>query len=131
MSIDDSELRAFSTDLGLVPKNMVNEVVAVLKKGGVNIKTAMQQDLRASKSFKAVARSVDFDVHGSSAFGQSSYSVEIGPNKSRNTAAGLAGIAYFGGVNGGGGTVRDPAEALAEEAQAVEEYLAKIWEGLL
>lgn len=131
MSLDDSQLRQFSQDLGLVPGRLIPEVKAVLKKGAVNVKTAMQQDLRASKSFKAVARSVDFEELGSAAFGQSHYAVEIGPNRSRNPAAGLAGIAYFGGANGGGGTVRDPAESLAHEAAVVEEYMAKIWEGLL
>lgn len=131
MSLDDSQLRQFNKDLGLVPGRLIPEVKEVLKKGAVNIKGALQKDLRASSSFKHAARSVDFEELGSAAFGQSHYAVEIGPNKSRHPAAGLAGFAYFGGAMGGGGTVRDPAEALADEAPAVEEYMAKIWEGLL
>ena len=131
MSLDDSQLRALAQDLGLVPKGLIPKVRGVVRKGAVNVKNAMQQDLQKSKHFKAAARSVDFEEVSSGAFGQTSIAAEIGPNKSRHAAAGLAGIAYFGGINGGGGTVRDPAEALAEEAPNFEKFLLEVLEGLL
>ena len=131
VSLDDSQLRALAQDLGLVPKGLIPKVRGVVRKGAVNVKNAMQQDLQKSKHFKAAARSVDFEEVSSGAFGQTSIAAEIGPNKSRHAAAGLAGIAYFGGINGGGGTVRDPAEALAEEAPNFEKFLLEVLEGLL
>ncbi|MCS3494066.1 hypothetical protein M2368_003094 [Arthrobacter sp. JUb119] len=131
MSLDDSELRMLSQELGLVPDGLVPKVRGVVKKGALNVKTAMQQDLRTSSYFKVAARSVDFEEVSSGAFGQTNIAAEIGPNKSRHAAAGLAGIAYFGGANGGGGTVRDPAEALADEAPNFEKYLLDVLEGLI
>ncbi|WP_313812991.1 hypothetical protein [Glutamicibacter sp.] len=131
MSLDDSQLRLLSEDLGLVPNGIVPKVRGVVRKGAVNVKNAMQADIRESASFRIMARSVDFDEMTSGAFGATSYAAEIGPNKSRHSSAGLAGFAYFGGSPGGGGTVRDPAEALADEAPAFEEYLLELLEGLL
>lgn len=131
MSLDDSALRELSNDMGLVPTKLIPEVRAVVRKGALNVKNAMQQDFKNSTHFKPVARSVDFDEISSSAFGATAIAAEIGPNKSRHPSASLAGIAYFGGSRGGGGTVRDPSEALADETPAFEEYLAKVMEGLL
>lgn len=131
VSLDDSELRLLSQDLGLVPNGIIPKVKGVVRKGAVNVKNTMQKDLRGSSSFRHAAQSVDFDEISTGAFGATSIAAEIGPNKSRHKAAGLAGFAYFGGAMGGGGTVRDPAEALAEEAPAFEEYLAQALEGLL
>lgn len=131
MSLDDSQLRALSQDLGLVPNGLLPKVRGVVKKGALNVKNTMQADLRASSSFHHAARSVDFEEVSSGAFGQTAIAAEIGPNKSRANTAGLAGFAYFGGSLGGGGTVRDPAEALAEEAPNFEKYLLDVLEGLI
>jgi len=131
VSLDDSELRALSKDLGLVPNGIIPKVRGVVRKGALNVKTTMQKDMRASSSFRPAARSIDFEEISTGAFGATVIAAEIGPNKSRDKAAGLAGIAYFGGINGGGGTVRDPAEALAEEAPNFEKFLLEVLEGLL
>lgn len=131
VSLDDSELRALSKELGLVPDRLIPKVKGVVKKGALNVKTAMQRDLQKSNYFKVAARSVDFEEISSGAFGQTNIAAEIGPNKSRHASAGLVGIAYFGGANGGGGTVRDPAEALADEAPNFEKYLLDVLEGLI
>lgn len=131
VSLDDSELRALSHDLGLVPKGIIPKVRGVVRQGAFNVKQTMQRDMRASSSFSPAARSIDFDEITSGAFGATVIAAEIGPNKSRDKAAGLAGFAYFGGSYGGGGTVRDPAEALAEEAPNFEKYLLEVLEGLL
>ena len=131
VTLDDSQLKTFSQDLGLVPKNLVSQIRPIVRKGAMNIKKTMQNDLRKSSSFRQVAQSVDFDEFESGAFGSTAISAEIGPNKSRHQAAGLAGFAYFGGSPAGGGTVRDPAEALAEEAPTFERYLEQVVEGLI
>lgn len=131
MSLDDAELRALSKDLGLVPNGIIPKVRGVVRKGAVNVKNTMQRDMRASASFRPAARSIDFEEINSGGFGATVIAAEIGPNKSRDKAAGLAGFAYFGGSNGGGGTVRDPAEALAEEAPNFEKFLLEVLEGLL
>ena len=49
---------------------------------------------------------------------------EIGPET--GGAGSLAGFAYFGGVNGGGGTVPDPQGALDAEAPNVEKHLGAL-----
>lgn len=131
VSLDDSQLRALSQDLGLVPNGLLPKVRGVVKKGALNVKNTMQADLRASSSFHHAARSVDFEEVSSGAFGQTNIAAEIGPNKSRANTAGLAGFAYFGGSLGGGGTVRDPSEALADEAPNFEKYLLDVLEGLI
>lgn len=131
-SLDDNEIRKLSEYLGLVPNGLIPKVRGVVKKGALNVKTAMQKDMRASPHFKRAAQSIDFtETSDYRAFGETAYGAEIGPNKSRDVAAGLAGIAYFGGSNGGGGTVRDPAEALADEAPNFEKYLLDVLEGLI
>lgn len=131
VSLDDSELRLLSQDLGLVPDGIIPKVRGVVRKGALNVKNAMQRDFRASSSFRHAARSVDFEEISSGAFGQTNIAAEIGPNKARANTAGLAGFAYFGGSLGGGGTVRDPAEALADEAPNFEKYLLDVLEGLI
>lgn len=131
MSLDYSELQAFDKELGQIPEKYIKQIPGILAKGGMKIKTAMQKDLRKSKSFRPAARSIDYETIGSTGFGATHYAVEVGPNKSRHPAAALAGIAYFGGAKGGGGTVRDPAAALAEEAPVVEDFMLKAMEGLL
>ena len=130
--LDDTEIRKLSEALGLVPEGIIPKVRGVVRKGALNVKNAMQADLRASSSFHHAARSVDFDETSDyRAFGEMAYGADIGPNKERDKAAGLAGFAYFGGSLGGGGTVRDPAEALADEAPNFEKYLLDVLEGLL
>jgi len=131
MSLDDSELRKLSSDLGLVPNGLKPKVKAVVKRGALNVKRTMQKDMSASPYFKSAAQSIDFEETQETWGGDIAYGAEIGPNKDRHKSAGLAGIAYFGGSNGGGGTVRDPAEALAEEAPNFEKYLLDVLEGLL
>jgi hypothetical protein len=54
---------------------------------------------------------------------------EIGP--SGGGAASLAGLAYFGSSKPGGGTVRNPEDAMLEEAPNFYEYAFKATEGLL
>lgn len=128
MSADVSQLRAFAVELGKVPAEVTVKVLPVVKKGAVNIRKAMQADFRKSRHFSQIARSINFDVNTDGA----GVEAEIGPDKSvARAGAPLAHIAYWGGANGGGGTVRDPAQALADEAPRFESELGKLLDGIL
>jgi hypothetical protein len=63
--------------------------------------------------------------------GDASIEAEIGYDKAAGSAAALAGIAIFGSSRPGGGTVRNPQAALADEAQGFERALEATLDGLL
>lgn len=127
MSADTSELRAFASELSKVAPKVTRQVPGVVKKGLNNIKRTMQADFRESRSFGHIARTVTYDVtvDGDGVGG------EVGPDKSRGGGANLAHIAYWGGANGGGGTVEEPLGALAVEAPQFEAALGKLLDGAL
>lgn len=127
MPTDTSQLRAFASELSRVAPGIARQVPAVVKKGASNVKSAMQADFRESPSFGHIARTVTYDVKVSG----DGVEAEVGPDKSRGGGASLAHIAYWGGANGGGGTVHDPLEALAVEAPQFEAALSKLLEGVL
>ena len=60
-----------------------------------------------------------------------SSTAEIGPATGGRVVGDLAHLAYFGGANGGGGTVRDPEVHLEAEAPNLEEYAGKVLDDLL
>lgn len=100
MSIDASELRTLSHDLGTVSREVFDKVEGVVKKGALNIKDTMREDFQNSTHFKSVGRTVNFDTNRD----ESGIEAVIGPNKYWR-AARLANIAYFGtsvGVYRGG-----------------------------
>lgn len=122
---------SLARDLGRMPVDLAKKVGPVVNKTALEIKRGMQADLQKSKHFRQVARSIDYDVQEFGVFGSSSLLAEVGPNADRHPAAALAGIAYFGGANGGGGTVRDPAFHLEEQASLMEKYIGDLTEGAL
>ncbi len=87
------------------------------RKAAQNIKDAWNADAAGSRHFKITA-SYDETVR----FG-AMYEAEIGPNR-RFRANRLAGIAHFGGANGGGGTLGDPSKYLDAEGPVMEQHLA-------
>lgn len=111
MSADTSELHAFVAELGEVTPKVAAKVPGVVKRGANNVKQTMQSDFSGSRHFGQIGRTVSYDI----TMDANGVEAEIGPNK-RFRAARLANIAYFGGANGGGGTVRDPEHALEEES---------------
>ena len=117
VEIDASELREFSTELGKVPGKVVTGVRPAVVKAGMNMKNQLREEMDRSKHFKA-SRSIDFDVS------DGGLAVEVGPSKGKPGS--IANIAYFGGVNGGGGTVPDPRGALDAEAPRFEKALADL-----
>lgn len=116
------ELRALSADLRQAPGKVEREVRQVIRKGGVQIKSRMQREMGRSGWFGHIARSIDFDEVG----GRGTIGVEVGPNAATSSSAPLAGIAYFGGARGGGGTVPDPMQALQDEAQEAQRWISRI-----
>ena len=127
MRVDTSELRAFATELSRVAPEVARAVPAVVKRGANNVKSSMQADFRESRHFGHIARTVTYET----TMGATGAEAEIGPDKSRGGGASLAHIAYWGGANGGGGTVRDPAHALEDEGDRFEAALSRLLEDIL
>ena len=124
MAVDASELRALIADLRDAPKLVRREARAVISKGALNIKNQMRDEVAKSRHFR-FAHTISYDIKGAG----DTISAEVGPVA--GGVASLAGFAYFGGVNGGGGTVPDPQGALDAEAPNVEKYLAELAEKAL
>lgn len=127
MSVDVSQLRTLVTDLQRIPPKVARGVPPVVKRGADNIKRTMQADFSRSRSFGHIARTVSYDTTQDAGGAEG----VIGPDKSRGGGARLAHIAYWGGANGGGGTVRDPGRALEEEGDNFENALGKLLEDIL
>lgn len=101
IEVDDTELRALAVDLGRAAARATPLVDDVLEHAASNVKDEMVEDAEGSRSFRGIARTISYDrtrTLGGTVF-------EVGPDKSRGGAARLGVIAYFGGANGGGGTL--------------------------
>lgn len=94
----------------------------VIRRGALNVKRAMVADARASAHFKGFAPAISYDTKNGG------LSAEIGPRQGKPGS--LANIAYFG-TSRGGGTVRDPIEALMDEEPNLMRELSKITERIL
>lgn len=136
MSADTSDLDGLARDLRKIPADMVPKMRGVVAKSAVNTKKIMQKDVRRSTHFRGKKKpgldaSIDYDLKVHEFGGDGVIEAEIGPNPERNPAAGLAGIAYYGTSKPGGGTVRNPEDAMLEEAPNFYEWAFKATEGLL
>ncbi len=111
INIDDSELQAFATELGRAAGQVADAVRPTLSKAGLNVKDAYAAQARGSsnRGFQRLAGTVSYDII------DDGMSVEIGPDRARGGAAGLAGF-FHGWPNGGGGggDLDGPLEAEAE-----------------
>lgn len=123
ISVDTHEVRTLAAEVGRVAASALPEVDKIMKHGANNIKGEMAADAGASRWFK-FAKAISYDEIGPLAY-------EIGPDKARGGKAGqaahLANIAYFGGANGGGGTLDLDAPLAHEEPRmmkALDTYLA-------
>ena len=129
MSVDASDLDGLARDLRKIPALMVPKMRGVVAKSALNTKNIMRKDAQGSQHFKQLAPTISYDlkVHGFG--GDGVIEAEIGP--SGGGAASLAGIAYFGTSRPGGGTVRNPEDAMLEEAPNFYEFAFRATEGLL
>lgn len=110
MGADAHEVREFANDLRAARQRVVDKVPPVVKRGAQNIKTQMVEAMGGSSHFKGAARSISYDITNGG------FEAEIGPVTGPGGVPGdLAHLAYFGGANGGGGTVEDPERALDAE----------------
>jgi len=141
-SVDGRELHQLTADLIDAAPHTVKKIEPIVVKAAQNIKKAMMADANKSRHFKKIGRTVTYDVSVNEAFGDASIDAEIGydkrvisdtPNKhgTFGSAASLAGIAIFGGSRPGGGTVRNPEEALNDEAPEFERWLEGTLDGIL
>ena len=131
MSVDTSELDALRADLMSVEARLVPKIKPIVAKAAQNVKNAMRADARKSQHFKQIASTVNYDLNVFQFAGDASIEAEIGYDKHAGPAAALAGIAIFGTSKPGGGTVRDPVDALLEEAPNFLEYIGQACDGLL
>lgn len=125
IEVDDSELRALAADLSRAQSRAPNLVDPVLKRAAQNVKEEMAADAAESRHFSGIARTVSYDRD--SRVGSLGY--EVGPDKDRGGAASLANIAYFGGSNGGGGTLDIEKPLRSEEPRlmkALDDALGRV-----
>jgi len=129
MSVDASELDGLARDLTKIPADMVPKIKGVVAKSALNTKNIMRSDARSSRHFKQLAPTISYDLKVHSFGGDGVIEAEVGP--SGGGPASLAGIAYFGTSKAGGGTVRNPEDAMLEEAPNFYEFAFRATEGLL
>jgi len=129
LSADTSDLDALAASFRQIPAEMVPKIKGVVAKSAVNTKKIMQKDARGSRHFKQLARTINYDLKVNSFGGDGVVEAEVGP--SGGGSASLAGIAYFGTSRAGGGTVRNPEDAMLEEAPNFYEFAFRATEGLL
>lgn len=120
ISFDVSEVRQLAVDFSRVGAIVAQQARPVVSKGALNIKTAMQADMKGSEHFKGAAHTVSYDLL------DGGFTAEIGPSSEAGSPGNLANLAYFGGSNGGGGTVADPRTRLDEELPKFEKALLDI-----
>ena len=129
MSADASELDGLAKALRAIPAAMVPKMRGVVAKSALNTKKLMQADARNSRHFKQLAPTISYDLKVHAFGGDGVIEAEIGPTPGGSGS--LAGIAYYGTSRPGGGTVRNPEDAMLEEAPNFYEYAFKATEGLL
>ena len=129
MGADASELDGLARAFRAIPALMVPKLRGVVAKSALNTKKLMQADARRSRHFKQLAPTISYDLKVHSFGGDGVIEAEIGPTPGGSGS--LAGIAYFGTSKPGGGTVRNPEDAMLEEAPNFYEYAFKATEGLL
>ena len=129
MSADASELDGLAKAFRAIPAAMVPKLRGVVAKSALNTKNAMRKDAQSSKHFKQLAPTISYDLKVHAFGGDGVIEAEIGPTPGGSGS--LAGIAYYGTSRPGGGTVRNPEDAMLEEAPNFYEYAFKATEGLL
>lgn len=129
MSADTSDLDGLMRSFQAIPALMVPKLRGVVAKSALNTKNLMREDAQSSRHFKQLAPSIGYDLKVHEFGGDGVIEAEVGP--SGGGPASLAGIAYFGSSRPGGGTVRNPEDAMLEEAPNFYEFAFRATEGLL
>lgn len=121
VSVDVTELRNLAVDMARIPDKVQRGVRPVVAKGAIEVRNKMRADMRESPSFAGVANTISYEL----SVDGGGVEAQIGPSPTS-----LTNIAYFGGSNGGGGTV-DILGPLGEEVDPFVENLGKLFEGIL
>jgi len=129
VSADASELDGLAKAFRAIPALMVPKLRGVVARSALNTKNTMRKDAQSSKHFKQLAPTISYDLKVHEFGGDGVIEAEIGPTPGGSGS--LAGIAYYGTSRPGGGTVRNPEDAMLEEAANFYEYAFKATEGLL
>jgi len=129
LTVDASELDGLARSFRKVPALMVPKLKGVVAKSALNTKNAMRKDARRSRHFKQLAPTIGYELKVHEFAGDGTIDAEVGP--SGGGAASLAGIAYFGTSRPGGATLRNPEDAMLEEAPNFYEFAFRATEGLL
>ncbi len=129
MSVDTSGLDGLARSFRSIPALMVPKMRGVVAKSALNTKKIMRKDAQSRRHFRQLARTISYDIRVLGFAGDAVIEGEVGP--SGGGSASLAGIAYFGTSKPGGGTVRNPEDAMLEEAPNFYEYAFQATEGLL
>ena len=117
IDIDMSEVRTLAADMAQVDSRLTRRVKPVIRRGAQNIKNQLVDEMRSSRHFRGVAPGISYDLT------DDGYTAEIGPTKGQPGS--LANVAYFG-TSRGGGTVRNPEYALAEEVPGFQQALGDL-----
>ena len=135
MPLDTSETQKFVDAIDKFDSDVRSKAEPVLVKGAVEIKKNLQTEARKSEHFGQVAKSISFETTKRRDITE----IEIGPDKERAYAGGrpgrpnkpgpIANIAYFGGANGGGGTL-DFDEPVEREFDTIDDFLGKLGDAL-
>jgi len=128
---DTHELKQLTVAMIEAGPATVAKILPIMNKSALNIKKDMQADVLTHPHFKQLAPTITYDVKVHSFAGDASIEAEVGYDKDRGPAAALAGIAIFGSSRPGGGTVRNPEEALKDEALMTEVWIDALMDGLL
>lgn len=111
---DFSEVAELAVDFGRASARVLPEVDAVVKRGAQGVKDGLVADAERSKHFDVLASAISYDR----LYGLNRVGYEVGPDKDRRGGA-LGNIAYFGGANGGGGTLDLDGPVRAEEPRLI------------
>lgn len=117
VDFDASELDALARDMADADERISQDRDRIGRKAAQNIKRDWTAAAALSRYFDMTI-SYDENVW----FG-AVYEAEVGPGRHRR-ANRLAGIAHFGGANGGGGTLGDPQRFADAEAPRLADFLA-------
>ncbi|WP_430600335.1 hypothetical protein [Brevibacterium sp. K72] len=138
MPLDTSETQKLLNAIDDFQVAVRTEGEAILTKGAVEARRNLQAEAQKSEYFKRIAPAINFDKRRTAR----GVEIELGPDKDRvvrtsarvakrshktkpATPGKLAPIAYFGGANGGGGTL-DFDEPVEREFDVIDDYLHRL-----
>lgn len=122
-TLDMSEVRTAIADMRAVDERLNSWVVESVERGAVNIKNQLRDEMGQSRHFRGAARGITYDMKFDGFGSAGVIRAEIGPEK--GGPGDLANIAYFG-TSRGGGTVRNPEYALADELPRFAKAMADV-----